>query len=100
MNIVESTEKKKLYFVQIGQDVTTGAPNPHTGHMSYYGITAIFSTAKKRKTFVDNYYNHNNPSEYVRSVSKRGARGYNLGMSVYRFEEYLSSLTVDALVTD
>lgn len=84
-----------MFYVFIGQNATTGTPHPKTGNMSYWGDIAVFSTEQKRQDFIDNF-RPNNPSVFVRACSKRGAREYNLGISVRMFNEYLDSLDVDS----
>lgn len=49
-----------------------------------------FPTKKERDEFVENFYNHNNPSEYAVATNKKEAKAkYFGGRSQWVFDEYL-----------
>ena len=39
---------KKLFLAWVGQNATTGTPNPLTGRMNKYGTLHVFSSKKLR----------------------------------------------------
>ena len=89
---------QKIHYAWIGQNATTGTPNYITGRLSKYGNVLAFSSRLLRDNYVDNFYNQNNPSEYAVKVNKKSGRAYNLGMSVFNYEEYLRNLELDEAV--
>ena len=90
---------KKRFYVWLGQNATCGEPNMITGRLSRFGDVLIFSTKAKRDAFIEDYYDPNGNKRAV-AGSKKDMRGYNLGMSVRAFEEYISYLTVDEAVRE
>lgn len=80
--------KKKYYYLWIGQNATTGKPNQITGHYSNYGRIIKFESQKLRDEYIDEY-RPNNPSEFIRPVNRKTARQYCLGDSVEQYLEYL-----------
>lgn len=82
--------KSKSYLAWVGQNATTGQPHPITGNYSMYGGLEWFPTKKERDSFVENYYNHNNPSQYAVATNKKEAKGkYFGGMMQWQFDEYV-----------
>lgn len=81
--------EKKTHWAWIGQNATTGSPNPRTGRFSMYGVYAAFSTRKLRDNFVDNFYNQSNPSEYTVKCNITTGRGYSLGMPVWHYLDHM-----------
>jgi hypothetical protein len=79
------TNSKKYFYAWVGQNATTGTPNPVTGRMSLYGKNYKFDNRADRDAFVDNYYDHNGNNSAVKCNMKT-LRSYNLGSSVYNFE--------------
>lgn len=81
------------YYAWVGQNATTGSPNPKTGRMSMFGTLYRFDKKSDRDGYVDDYFNNENPSEYAVKVNKATARTYCLGMSVADYEDYLGYCT-------
>ena len=76
------------YLAFNGQNATTGTPNRLTGLSSMYGDIIAFTSKDNRDRYVAEYYD-NNPSVFVVAVNRKQARGYNLGMSMYDYNEYI-----------
>lgn len=85
--------ENKKWYAWVGQNASTGRPNEITGRMSMYGRNLVFRTKSDRDEFVDDFYNHSNPSEFAVKCSKKQLRSYNLGESVRDFEEHLTQLS-------
>ena len=77
----------KNFYAFVGQNASTGTPNPVTGNYSRYGNIIAFSTIAKRDRFVGEYYNQQNPQEFAEKCRRCTARKYNLGMSVEAFND-------------
>ena len=71
----------KKYLVWVGQNATTGNPNPITGRMSTYGEVKIFRTAEDRNEYL----------QYCegKKVTRRQARDLLAGWSLKLFNEHL-----------
>lgn len=83
-------KSSKSYLAWVGQNATTGQPHPITGNYSMYGWLHWFPTKKERDEFVDNFYNHNNPSEYAVATNKKEAKAkYFAGMTQVVYDEYV-----------
>ena len=85
----------KYYLVWKGQNSTCGTPNDTTGLSSMYGELIAFTSKENRQHYVDYYYD-DNPSVFVVAVNRKQARGYNLGMSMYYYNEYIKEVELNA----
>lgn len=92
--MTKTTSKK--YYAWVGQNATCGTPHPTTGRMSMYGDNYVFDNKAERDEYVDNYID-NNPSVFAVKCSYRELRGYNLGCSVYDFEQDLTCRNVSKI---
>ena len=91
---------KKLFLAWVGQNATTGAPNPLTGRMNKYGTLHVFSSQKLRDKFCDQYdYSFNC---YPVPTNKKEAKSlYCAGQSQYNFDrDLLCTSYSDDLVID
>ena len=86
----------KYYLAFRGQNATTGTPNSITGLSSMYGDLIAFTSKENRQHYVDYYYDNNNPSAFVIAVNRKQARGYNLGMSMHCYNEYVKEAELNA----
>jgi hypothetical protein len=75
---------KKHFYVWVGQNATTGAPNRLTGHLSFYGDFIAFKTKQQRDEYFDNW-RRVNPSERCFKCTANTGRQFKLGMSVYDY---------------
>lgn len=80
------------YLAWVGQNATTGSANEKTGRMSMFGDYKIFETKKERDSFVNEFYNSSNPSEFAKKCTKRTGRKYSLGMTVRDYENHIDEL--------
>jgi hypothetical protein len=79
---------EKQWYAWVGQNASTGTPNPNTGRMSMYGDNHKFRTRKERDDFVDDYYDRNG-NKYAIKCSRQQLRGCNLGMTVRDFDNHI-----------
>jgi hypothetical protein len=82
------TKQNRKFYAWVGQNATTGTPNPVTGRMSMYGDNYVFDNKADRDEFVENYYDPNGNKHAV-ACTYRELRSYNLGSSVQDFNEWL-----------
>lgn len=90
---------KKSYYLWIGQNATTGKPNPITGYYSYYGRIIKFATKSLRDEYIDQWRS-NNSSEFIEPDNRKTARQYCLGDSVKDYLEYLDHCCHEYFKTD
>lgn len=83
--------ENRQYYAWVGQNASTGTPNPITGGMSMYGTNHVFVSKKERDEFV-NGYRSDNPSKQCIACSLRGLRRRNLGCSVRAFGQDLQTI--------
>ena len=76
------------FYVFVGQNATTGKPNPKTGYYSFFGQCYQFRTKSERDVY-HSEFRSNNPSEFCVKVNRRSARRYNLGMNMRDYNEYM-----------
>lgn len=74
-------------FVFVGQNATTGSPNPITGRLSYWGEFIGFKRRDDAKRYVDEF--RSNGFDFVVMGTYRTLRKYKLGSSVYHYLESL-----------
>jgi len=77
---------KKNYYVFIGQNATTGEPNPRTGRMSKWGDVSIFESKREALLFAAEKET-GNAQDVIVAGTKRTIREFCLGVSVAQFEE-------------
>ena len=83
--------KKKVYYLFVGQNASTGKPNKITGHYSYWGRIYAFSSKGER----DIVYNHLDGRDARDKIVKGGRsvmRSFCLGASVAQFNESLDHI--------
>jgi len=83
----------RTYYAWVGQGATTGTPNKNTGFYSMCGDVIAFDSRKARDNYCEQYSERHN--SYPVPTSRRDARQYHLGMSVYDYNEYIDTLVVN-----
>lgn len=80
-----------MWLVFIGQNASTGKPNPITGCYSNWGKYRKFNSKKERDLYVEEWSSYN-PSEFCRPCGVKSGRQYSLGWTVCEYIEYLNYL--------
>jgi len=75
----------KDYFVFVGENASTGKPNPITGEMSFWGNMRKFHSKKSAKQYVEEYRG----TGICEMGTARTLRKYNRGCSVKAYLEDL-----------
>lgn len=82
---------KREIFVFVGQNASTGTPNPNTGLMNFYGtVYRIDGTLKQAREWADDMYYKNTNQTISVAGGKRKMREFCLGQTMRNFEDYLS----------
>lgn len=80
-------------YVFVGQNASTGSPNPNTGRMSFFGSIYAFKTRKDALDFADDHY-----SPYAQDIIAVGGvttmRKYCQGSTVRNFKIDLDQVPV------
>lgn len=83
---------KLKYYVFIGQNATTGTPNPNSGNLSVYGDLKSFHTLESRNEFFNNFHS-NNSSMRIWKTNKQSARlKFFGGMTQNGYNDYLDQV--------
>lgn len=78
------------YLAWVGQNATTGTPNPTTGRMSLWGDLHAFNTKAERDEFCDKWNDRHNT--YPVKTNRKDARQYFLGMTMASYNENIDAL--------
>lgn len=81
----------QYYYVFVGQNATTGQPNPITGRLSYYGNIIAFRDKAIAKAYVNNFYS-NNSSEFAKAGTAKTLRKYKQGQTMFNYYSDLCML--------
>ncbi len=83
----------RKYYAWQGQNASTGEPNQQTGRMSLYGLNIVFGNRQDRDEYVDEFRS-DNPSVFCKACTKTELRGYNLGDTIWEFENDLREMAI------
>ena len=79
---------EKNYYVFVGQNATTGEPNPRTGRMSNWGNVYIFDGKAEAIQYAKESET-GNIQDVIIAGTKKKMREFCRGISVAQFEENL-----------
>lgn len=85
--------KTKTYLAWVGQNASTGTPNPKTGRMNKYGTLHVFSSKVLRDKFCDQYNDRHNCYP-VKTTRKEAKIKYCAGQSQHDFDLDLDSTSL------
>lgn len=77
------------FYAWVGQNASTGRPNPITGNYSMYGSVRAFKYRSDRDQYVADYYDPNG-NNFAVAGSFSSLRRFHLGMSVRDYAEHVA----------